>query len=292
MALKRNALGRGLDSLIPMDDVPAAGTTAINTVPLSQISPNPDQPRQTFAQDALDDLTRSITTYGVLQPISLRQVGPSSYQIIAGERRYRAALAAGLREIPAYIRDANEQELTEMALIENIQREDLNPIEIALTYNKLIDQYHLTQEQLSERIGKSRAVIANALRMLRLHADVQLALSERRLTEGHARAILRLDDHQMQNKLFHRILAEDLSVRRAEELAKEMLEGVEITPKKPTLKREKNRLFDELKQNLSARFSAPVQLHCDANGKGRITFSFRDQEQLTRLIALFDQIQG
>lgn len=288
--MKRNALGRGLDSLIPMDDVPAVGTSAINTVPLSQITPNPDQPRQTFAQEALDDLTRSIRTFGVLQPISLRQVGPQSYQIIAGERRYRAALAAGLNEIPAYIRDANEQELTEMALIENIQREDLNPIEIALTYNKLIDQYHLTQEQLSERIGKSRAAIANALRMLRLHADVQLALSERRLTEGHARAILRLDDHQQQNKLFHRILAEDLSVRRAEELAKEMLEGVDTPARKQPLKREKNRLFDELKQNLSARFAAPVQLHCDANGKGRITFSFRDQEQLTRLIALFDQI--
>ena len=154
MAIKRNALGRGLDSLISMDDVPARGSTAINDISISQISPNPDQPRTTFDNEALEELATSIRELGIIQPLSLRKIGPDSYQIIAGERRYRAAKLAGLHSVPAYIRTASETELTEMALIENIQREDLNAIEIALTFKKLIDQYNLTQERLSERIGK------------------------------------------------------------------------------------------------------------------------------------------
>lgn len=154
MALKRNALGRGLDSLIPMDDVPARGTSAINDIPLDSISPNPDQPRKLFDDVALEELAASVRQLGIIQPLSLRKIGQDSYQIIAGERRYRAALMAGLTSVPAYIRTANDLELTEMALIENIQREDLNAIEIALTFRKLIDQYQLTQEELSKRIGK------------------------------------------------------------------------------------------------------------------------------------------
>ena len=156
-APKRNALGRGLDSLISMDDVPARGSSAINEVPLAQISPNPEQPRTSFDEEALAELATSIRELGIIQPLSLRKLGPDSYQIIAGERRYRAAMQAGLQTVPAYIRTANDAELTEMALIENIQREDLNAIEIALTFKKLIDQYDLTQERLSERIGKKRA---------------------------------------------------------------------------------------------------------------------------------------
>lgn len=152
---KRNALGRGLDSLIPMDDVPARGSSAINDIDLSYISPNPEQPRTTFDEEALDELAASIRELGIIQPLSLRKTGENSYQIIAGERRYRAAMRAGLTSVPAYIRTANDSELTEMALIENIQREDLNAIEIALTFKKLIDQYNLTQERLSERIGKN-----------------------------------------------------------------------------------------------------------------------------------------
>ena len=158
MAIKRNALGRGLDSLISMDDVPASGSTAINDIPLELITPNPDQPRTHFDNDALEELASSIRELGIIQPLSLRKTGPSSYQIIAGERRFRAAKMAGLVSVPAYIRTANEAELTEMALIENIQREDLNAIEIALTFRKLIEQYSLTQERLSERIGKKRAI--------------------------------------------------------------------------------------------------------------------------------------
>lgn len=155
MTQKHSALGRGLGSLITMDDVPARGSSAINDIPLSQIQPNPEQPRRTFDEEALDELAASIRELGIIQPLSLRKTGPDSYQIIAGERRFRAATRAGLTHVPAYIRTANEAELTEMALIENIQREDLNAIEIALTFKKLLDQYNLTQERLSERIGKN-----------------------------------------------------------------------------------------------------------------------------------------
>ena len=220
MAIKRNALGRGLDSLISMDDVPASGSTAINDIPLELITPNPDQPRTHFDNDALEELASSIRELGIIQPLSLRKTGPSSYQIIAGERRFRAAKMAGLVSVPAYIRTANEAELTEMALIENIQREDLNAIEIALTFRKLIEQYSLTQERLSERIGKKRATIANFLRLLKLPAEVQLGLRDKRLDMGHARALLTLDQPQLQLKLYGEIIEQGLSVRKVEELAK------------------------------------------------------------------------
>lgn len=202
MAQHRSALGRGLDSLISMDDTPARGTSAINDIELSQISPNPEQPRTTFDEEALDELASSIRELGIIQPLSLRKTGPDSYQIIAGERRYRAAQRAGLTSVPAYIRTANEAELTEMALIENIQREDLNAIEIALTFKKLIDQYSLTQERLSERIGKKRATVANFLRLLKLPAEVQLGLRDKRVDMGHARALLSVDNPSVQLKIY------------------------------------------------------------------------------------------
>ncbi|MDE6175991.1 MAG: ParB/RepB/Spo0J family partition protein, partial [Paramuribaculum sp.] len=213
-SIKRNALGRGLDSLISMDDTPARGTSAINEVELAAISPNPEQPRLDFDESTLEELAASIRELGIIQPLSLRKTGENSYQIIAGERRYRAAKIAGLTSVPAYVRSANEAELTEMALIENIQREDLNAIEIALTFKKLIEQYDLTQERLSERIGKKRATIANFLRLLRLPAEVQLGLRDHRLDMGHARALLSLDNPQQQLKLYERIVKEGLSVRR------------------------------------------------------------------------------
>lgn len=227
MALKRNALGRGLDSLIQMDDVPARGSTAINDIKLDQISPNPEQPRTTFDEEALDELASSIRELGIIQPLSLRKTGDNSYQIIAGERRYRAALKAGLTSVPAYIRTANDSELTEMALIENIQREDLNAIEIALTFKKLIDQYNLTQERLSERIGKKRATIANFLRLLKLPAEVQLGLRDKRVDMGHARALLTINDPSLQLRLYNEIVKHGLSVRKVEELAKSYQKAAE-----------------------------------------------------------------
>ena len=203
-----------------MDDTPARGSSAINEVSLAAISPNPDQPRTNFDNEALEELAASISQLGIIQPLSLRKTGPETYQIIAGERRYRAAIMAGLETVPAYIRTANEAELTEMALIENIQREDLNAIEIALTFKKLIDQYQLTQERLSERIGKKRATVANFLRLLKLPAEVQLGLRDKRVDMGHARALLTITDPALQLKLYNEILKQGLSVRRVEELAK------------------------------------------------------------------------
>lgn len=292
MTMKRNALGRGLDSLISMDDTPARGSSAINEVAIDAISPNPDQPRRTFDSEALEELAASIRELGIIQPLSLRKTGPDTYQIIAGERRYRAARMAGLTSVPAYIRTANESELTEMALIENIQREDLNAIEIALTFKKLIDQYELTQERLSERIGKKRATIANFLRLLRLPAEVQLGLRDRRVDMGHARALLSLDDPQLQLKLYEEIVNKQLSVRDVERLARQWQDKTpESQTKKGSPKRFDNKDFDILRNHLSRRFNTPVQFSLNKSGRGKITFEFADEGELERLIAIFDAIK-
>ena len=287
MAIKRNALGRGLDSLIPMDDVPASDTSAINEIPLDRITPNPDQPRRNFDEEGLRELAESIAQLGIIQPLSLRLTGTDTYQIIAGERRYRAALMAGLTSVPAYIRTASETELTEMALIENIQREDLNAIEIALTFRKLINQHGLTQERLSERIGKKRATIANFMRLLKLPADVQLGLSERKIDMGHARALLTISDPALQLKLYKQIVKQGLSVRRVEELAR----ALEANEGKEKAQRRNGGDFAELRQHLSAVFRTPVQFACDSNGRGRITLQFKDENELQRLITLFDSLK-
>ncbi len=291
---KRSALGRGLDSLISMDDVPARGSSAINDIPLEQISPNPDQPRRTFDEDALEELAVSIRELGIIQPLSLRKMGADSYQIIAGERRYRAALMAGLASVPAYIRTANDSELTEMALIENIQREDLNAIEIALTFRKLIDQYNLTQERLSERIGKKRATIANFLRLLKLPAEVQLGLRDKRLDMGHARALLSLDDPSLQLKIYNEIIKKGLSVRKVEEMVKSLAsqtgEGKEPADENRTSLYSSHD-FDLLKKHLSSTFHTDVQFSCDRKGRGKISFPFKNDDELAKLITIFDALK-
>lgn len=294
MAVKRNALGRGLDSLISMDDVPARGSSAINDIALSQISPNPDQPRTTFDEEALDELASSIKELGIIQPLSLRKTGPDSYQIIAGERRYRAALRAGLSSVPAYIRTVNDTELTEMALIENIQREDLNAIEIALTFKKLIDQYNLTQERLSERIGKKRATIANFLRLLKLPAEVQLGLRDKRVDMGHARALLSIEKPSLQLKLYNEIIKNGLSVRKVEELARSYNQANtenKNTDTKSSKSKYSSNDFDILKKHLSQTFKTQVQFSCDNKGKGKITFPFKNEDELERLITIFDALK-
>lgn len=288
-APKRNALGRGLSSLISMDDVPAQGSSAINEISLDKIQPNPDQPRTSFDNEALDELATSIRELGIIQPLSLRLVGPDTYQIIAGERRYRAARLAGLTTVPAYIRTANETELTEMALIENIQREDLNAIEIALTFKKLIDQYDLTQEKLSERIGKKRATIANFLRLLRLPAEVQLGLRDKVVDMGHARALLSIDDPSVQLKIFGRIVKDGLSVRAVEQLVKEAANPKPAKEKDAASKHVSD--FDILGTHMSQRFNTPVAFSCNKKGKGKITFSFSSEAELERLIAIFDELK-
>lgn len=289
--IKRNALGRGLGSLISMDDVPARGSSVINEISLEQIEANPDQPRTSFDEETLQELATSIKELGIIQPLSLRKTGAESYQIIAGERRYRAARLAGLLSVPAYIRTANETELTEMALIENIQREDLNPIEIALTFKKLIEQYSLTQERLSERIGKKRATIANFLRLLRLPAEIQIGLRDKRVDMGHARALLSIDNPKKQLKLYNKIVEEGLSVRKVEELAKEMKEDVADSSENKEKKLARtSEEFDLLKKHLSSQFNVPVQFSCNEKGKGRISFSFANEDELEKLITIFDKL--
>ena len=282
---KRSALGRGLDSLISMDDTPARDTTAINEVPLSAISPNPDQPRTLFDEDALDELAQSVREFGIIQPVSLRKLPGGGYQIIAGERRFRAASRAGLTTIPAYIREADASQLTEMALIENIQREDLNAIEVALGFKQLIDKYALTQERLSERLGKKRATIANHLRLLRLPAEIQLGLRDKNIDMGHARAILGLEDPKDQLRLYKKILKEGLSVRAVEQIVREGLTPAGQTARP---KARPNHEYDEFAKNLSHRFSAPVKFSRNADGKGSITFKFSSDDELHALIKAFD----
>ncbi len=291
--MKRSALGKGLDSLISMDDIQTGGSSAINEIPISQIAPNPEQPRQNFDEEALGELATSIRELGIIQPLTLRSTGDNAYQIISGERRYRAALLAGLKTVPAYVRTANDSEVTEMALIENIQREDLNAIEIALTFRKLIDQYHLTQERLSERIGKKRATIANFLRLLKLPAEVQLGLHDHTLDMGHARALLSLDDPKLQLKLYNETIKRGLSVRQVEQRAKQMQQAAdqerdEAGGAKPV------RVGDYaiLQKHLSAAFGVPVKFTCDRSGKGKITFPFTTESELEKIISIFDNLKN
>lgn len=290
MAIKRNALGRGLDSLISMDDVQPSGSSAINEIAIDLIKPNPDQPRINFDEEALEELATSIRELGIIQPLTLRSAEAGTYMIISGERRYRAAKLAGLDTVPAYVRTANDSELTEMALIENIQREDLNAIEIALTFRKLIDQYNLTQERLSERIGKKRATIANFLRLLKLPAEVQLGLRDKAVDMGHARALLSVEKPTMQLKLYNEILKKGLSVRQVEQRAKEMNEEGCAEPKAPA-KKVNNADYDVLKQHLSKSFGVAVSFACNKDGKGKISFPFKNEEELERIIRIFDTLK-
>ena len=291
---RRNALGRGLDALLSMDDVKTEGSSSINEIELAKISVNPNQPRREFDETALQELADSIAEIGIIQPITLRKVSDNEYQIIAGERRYRASQRAGLKTIPAYIRTADDENMMEMALIENIQREDLNAVEIALAYQHLLDQYELTQERLSERIGKNRTTIANYLRLLKLPAPIQMALQNKQLDMGHARALTSLGDPKLQVKIFEEIQEHGYSVRKVEEIVKSLSEGEavksgtrKITPKRAKLPEE----FNLLKQQLSGFFSTKVQLTCSEKGKGKISIPFSNEEELERIMEIFDTLK-
>ena len=281
MTPKRNALGRGLDSLISIGEVRTDGSSAISEIDIVRIVPNPEQPRRDFSEESLDELATSIRELGIVQPLTLRLTDSGNYQIIAGERRWRAASRAGLTTVPAYVRTASDSEMTEMALIENIQREDLNAIEVALGFKKLIDSYSLTQERLSERLGKKRATIANHLRLLKLPAEVQLGLRDHNIDMGHARAILAVADPKDQLKLYKRILKDELSVRAVEKLARELSEGAKKEEKKSG---ETDDIYEGFARQLPQRSSTPVKFSRNANGKGSITIKFSSDDELHRLI--------
>lgn len=290
MAIKRNALGRGLDSLISINEIQTDGGSAINEIDVNLITPNPGQPRRTFDEETLEELAASIRELGIVQPLSLRDSGDGSYQIIAGERRWRAARLAGLHSVPAYIRTASDSEVTEMALIENIQREDLNAIEVALAFRKLIDSYDLTQERLSERLGKKRSTIANHLRLLKLPAEIQLGLRDGKLDMGHARALLSVEDPKNQLKLYNLILRDALSVRRVEELARQLSAENGASPKTRKNAAELGE-FGGFADSLKSFSPTPVKFSRDADGKGSITFRFASDEDLRKLVDLFEKMR-
>lgn len=300
---KKNALGRGLDALITFNDGETQGSSSISEVELEKIVPNPDQPRRAFDEEGLRELSASIKSIGVIQPVTLRKLDDDTYQIIAGERRYRASQLAGLSTIPAYIKTADNDEMMEMALIENIQREDLNSIEIALAYQNLIDSLSLTQEQLSERVGKKRVTVTNYLRLLKLPAEVQMGVKNRKIDMGHARALITMNDPVAQLSLYNLILEEGLSVRKVESIVKEYDEGISIQQLKnsgstqsktvkSTVRQQSADDFDALKQHLSAYFQTDVQFSYNKRGKGKITIPFDSPEDLERIIVMFDKMQN
>lgn len=299
---KKPVLGRGLDALITIDEVKTSGSSSIDEIELSKIQANPDQPRRMFDEEALEELATSISQIGVIQPITLRETEEGQYQIIAGERRYRASIKAGLTTIPAYVKTAQDETVMEMALIENIQREDLNSIEIALAYQKLIETYDLTQERLSERVGKKRATIANYLRLLKLPAEIQMGISDKKIDMAHARTLVTLEDPTAQLEVYELILEEGLSVRKVEEYVKAISKGEKLedllkeekavdTVKKSGVKKATPEEFELLKTHLSKFFQTKVQLTCNEQGKGKISIAFKSEEELERLISIFDQIK-
>ena len=299
---KKKALGRGLSALLsdntPEEKLevdiqsPAAPApektpvpSGISEIPVEEIEVNPFQPRTHFDQEALQELSESIKVHGIIQPITVRRLTANQYQLISGERRFQASKLAGLKTIPAYIRSANDQQMLEMALIENIQRENLNAIEIALSYQRLISECSLKQEELGERVGKNRATVTNYLRLLRLPPDIQIAVRDNRLSMGHARAIINVENPDKQLYIFKKTLEDDLSVRRVEELVREM------SPRKPEKQEQKgeptaaapNREITQLQARLSSHFGTRVAVRNDG-GKGEIKIPFLSVEDLNRII--------
>lgn len=289
---KYNALGRGLDALISTEEVRPQGSSTINEIAVDLIEANPNQPRREFDQQALQELATSIREIGIIQPITLRQVEDNRFQIIAGERRWRASQLAGLKAIPAYIRTISDENVMEMALVENIQREDLNAIEIALAYQHLLDNDGMTQEKVSERVGKSRAAIANYLRLLRLPAQIQLSLQNKELDMGHARALLALNSPSMQIRLYKEIMKHNYSVRKVEEMVNILKNGEDIQTATKTLhgKTSLPEEYEVLKKRIADKLSTNVQMSCSAKGKGKITIPFASDEELERIITLLDKI--
>ncbi len=298
MSTKKPALGKGLSALLENANtdvtstpsskeeemqLPTAG--AVSSIPVKLIEVNPFQPRTQFEKEALEELTDSIKEHGLIQPITVRKLGYNKYQIISGERRFRASQKAGLEEVPVYVRIANDQTMLEMAIIENIQRQDLNAIEVGLSFQRLIDECDLTQEQLSDRVGKNRSTIANYLRLLNLPSEIQAGIRDRKISMGHARALLAFKNEEDQINAFRAILNDQLSVRKVEELARGNQE------KKAKKASEKAPLsFDEKKieNDLSFHFNSKIKISKSNKGNGKIVIPFADEEHLKRILDLLD----
>lgn len=288
---KRSGLGRGLGALLEDSGekakISGAGATpkgAINEISISTIETNPWQPRSEFDEEALNDLAESIKVQGIIQPITVRALSEKEFQLISGERRLQASKKAGLKTIPAYIRLADDQQMLEMALIENIQRENLNAIEIALSYQRLLAECDLKQEQLGERVGKNRSTVTNYLRLLKLPPDIQVALRDGKLSMGHARALISIDDVSLQLDIFKKIISQDLSVRKVEELVRSKGKSTEGDKTPATVDPE----IKKLQSKLSTHFGSKIAIKSNEQNKGEIKIPFTSTEDLNRILEILD----
>ena len=284
--------GRGLDALIDTGDVRTQGSSNLNEIEISLIEPNPNQPRREFDQEALQELANSIREVGIIQPITLRQMDNGKYQIIAGERRWRASQIAGLTSIPAYIRTVEDDNVMEMALVENIQREDLNAIEIALAYQHLAEATGMTQEKISSRVGKSRTSVTNYMRLLKLPAQIQMALKNKDIDMGHARSLLAIESPSQQLKLFKEIQRNNYSVRKVEEMVQLIKNGENLQQAKKTVGvRQLPLEFSILRDRLSELFHVKVQMTCSPQNKGKICIPFNNEDELERVMNIIDKMK-
>lgn len=292
--VKKKELGLGVRALLSnietqtqekQAEVVRELTHTVAMIPIGEIEVNPFQPRKDFDENALNELAESLRVHGLIQPITVRRLADKQYQLISGERRLRASKIAGLTEVPAYIRLANDQEMIEMALVENIQREDLNAIEVAITYQRLIDECSLTHENLSDRVGKKRSTVTNFLRLLKLPPDIQKGLKDDDISMGHARALLSIDDFALQHSIFKKIVSEHLSVREAEDLIRRYKEDRAAKPAKPRLPGDYQNVQDNLRNYLGSK----VQLKVKSNGGGQIAIPFTSTDDLNRLLDLIEK---
>lgn len=296
--MAKKVLGKGLGALIGSDavEMERSVSAAIKELPIVDIIPNPNQPRKMFDDEALQELSDSIVSIGLVQPITVRSIANGKYEIIAGERRYRAAKLANLETIPAYIRETDNDEVLALALIENIQREDLNAMEVAFSYQRLMEECNLTQEALSGLVGKKRATIANYVRLMNLPAEIQKAVREKEISMGHARALLGLNDVEAQLEIFEQIKTYDLSVRKVEALVQDLLDGVPVEmPNGNPVEQKTNRkkadlgVYSALQDKLRAFFNSKATLVRNENGRGKIVLPFKSDEELEKIISLFDK---
>jgi ParB family chromosome partitioning protein len=293
MKTKKKALGRGLDAILqsPETDITSKDISgnyvvgAIANISIDKIEANPFQPRDHFDDDLLQELASSIKKQGIIQPLTVRKLGYDKYQLISGERRLRAARTAGLQEVPCYIRVANDEQMLEMALIENIHRKDLNAVEIAISYQRLIEECDLTHEKLSDRISKSRSTITNYLRLLKLPAEVQLAIRDNRISMGHARALINVEDPDIQIRIVRKIISDDLSVRQIEELARNLNKQPQGEKKEAASLPD---FFSHSAEELRERYGTHVNIRRNTNGKGQIVISFESDQDFSRILSLLD----
>jgi len=302
MSTKRNALGKGLSALLENANTDITSNKfenegkvvgAVSNIEIASIEVNPFQPRTHFDEQALNELATSIKEHGIIQPVTVRKLGYDKYQLISGERRFRASQIAGLKTIPAYIRIADDQTMLEMALVENIQREDLNAIEVAISYKRLIDECSLTQEQLSQKVSKQRSTISNYLRLLKLPVEIQLAIRNGDLSMGHARALINIDDEEKQLEIYLKIITDNLSVREVENIVRDAKDGgsnTQTTSSSSDASSKSSLSFNDLKvvEDLRAAFNSKVNIVKGDKGKGKIVIPFSSENDLQRIIDLFD----